>query len=172
MGEAAGVIWALLYLLFALVFSVGPILLFFVIGKLVERSHYRSLVRREAALKHIVVTNLKQVPSGVTATSSFLVTGDVVVAPDYFKTWWAGIKTLIGGRLGSLVTLMERARRESLLRMKEQAEAQGARFIINVRFETANLRRVSGQGNQQQGAAMVEMLCYGTAIKGSAGSEP
>jgi uncharacterized protein YbjQ (UPF0145 family) len=171
MGEAAGVIGALVYLVFALVFSVGPILLFFVIGKLVERSHYRSLVRREAALKHVVVTNLKQVPEGVTATSSFLVEGDVVVAPDYFKTWWAGIKTLIGGRLGTLVTLMERARRESLLRMKEKAAAQGAHFIINVRFETANLRRVSNQGNQQQGAAMVEMLCYGTAIKASAGVE-
>jgi len=153
------------------VFSVGPILLFFVIGKLVERSHYRSLVRREAALKHIVVTNLKQVPEGVVATSGFLVEGDVVVAPDYFKTWWAGIKTLIGGRLGTLVTLMERARRESLLRMKEKAAAQGARFIINVRFETANLRRVSNQGNQQQGAAMVEMLCYGTALKGSTDAE-
>ena len=138
----------------------------------IRRVTYRSLIRREAALKHIVVTNLRQVPSGVTATSSFLVKGDVVVAPDYFKTWWAGIKTLIGGRLGSLVTLMERSRRESLIRMKEEAEAQGARFIINVRFETANLRRVSGQGNQQQGAAMVEMLCYGTAIKGSAGAKP
>ena len=172
MGEAAGVLGALLYLLFAVVFSAGPILLFFVIGKLVERSHYRSLVRREAALKHIVVTNLREVPEGVTAGGSFLVEGDVVVAPDYFKTWWAGIKTLIGGRLGTLVTLMERARRESLVRMKERAAAGGARFIIGVRFETASLRRVSGQGDQQQGAAMVEMLCYGTAIKETAGPAP
>jgi uncharacterized protein YbjQ (UPF0145 family) len=171
MGEAAGVIGALVYLVLALVFSVGPILLFLVVGKLVERSHYRSLIRREAALKHVVVTNLRQVPEGVTATSSFLVEGDVVVAPDYFKTWWAGIKTLIGGRLGTLVTLMERARRESLLRMKERAAAQGAQLVINVRFETANLRRVSNQGNQQQGAAMVEMLCYGTAIRSSDGAD-
>ena len=47
MGKAAGVIGALVYLLFFLIFSVGPILLFFVIGKLVERSHYRSLVRHD-----------------------------------------------------------------------------------------------------------------------------
>lgn len=164
MGEIIG---GLVSLLLVVLFSAGPIVLFFVIGKLVERSHFKSIIEREAALKHVVVTNLKTVPPGLDPESSFLVQGDVVVAPDYFKTWWAGIKTLIGGRLGTLVTLMERARRESLLRMKQQAAAQGASFVINVRFETANLRRVSNQGGQQQGAAMVEMLCYGTAIKGT-----
>jgi uncharacterized protein YbjQ (UPF0145 family) len=168
MGALEVLVILVLYIGLPVLFSVGPILLFYVIGKILERSHYKSLVGREAALKHVVVTNLKQVPPGLQAESSFLVKGDVVIAPDYFKTWWAGIKTLIGGRLETLITLMERARRESLLRMKEEAAAQGAQFIINVRFETANLRRVSNQGGQQQGAAMVEMLCYGTAIKGQA----
>jgi uncharacterized protein YbjQ (UPF0145 family) len=160
MGEAVA---TLVTLVLVVAFSVGPILFFFVIGKLIERSHYRSLTRREAELRHIVVTNLKTLPPGVAASSGFLVKGDVVIAPDYFKTWWSSIKTLVGGELGTLTTLLERARRESLLRMKQEAATQGAGFVINVRFQTANLR--VHQPNQNQGAPIVEMLCYGTAVK-------
>lgn len=165
MQEAAGALVTLLAIALSLLASFGPLLLFFVVGRVIERRHLRSIEEREHRLRHIVVTNLRTVPGGVAATEGFLVLGDVVIAPDHFKTWAAGLKTLVGGRLNTLVSLMDRARREALLRMKEDADRQGARFVINVRFETANLRRVSSDGGQQQGAAMVEMLCYGTALR-------
>ena len=165
MEGAAGGLAVLLTVALGAAFSFGPLLAFYVIGTIMERRHVRSLARREAGLAHLVVTNLKTLPEGVCASDAFLVQGDVVIAPDHFKTWAAGLKTLVGGRLNTLMSLMERARREALVRMKEDAHQQGARFVINVRFETANLRRVSSDGGQQQGAAMVEMLCYGTAVR-------
>lgn len=164
MEGVAGALAGLLTLVLSLLFTFGPLLLFFVVGRVIEKRHERSLREREARLAHVVVTNLKELPAGVVAHESRLVLGDVVIAPDHFKTWAAGLKTLVGGRLETLVTLMERARRESLLRMKQEADRMGASFVINVRFETANLRRVSNNGGQQQGAAIVEMLCYATAV--------
>ena len=54
---------------------------------------------------------------------------------------------------------MERARREAIVRMKEQAAALNGRYIFNVKFSTANLR---GQQNNQSGC--VEVIAYGTAL--------
>jgi uncharacterized protein YbjQ (UPF0145 family) len=47
------------------------------------------------------------------------VSGSVVVSVDYFKRFLAGLRTLVGGRVTSYETLLDRARREAILRCKE-----------------------------------------------------
>lgn len=131
-----------------------------VFGRINEANHYSRLAKEEAELAHILTVNLKSLPDDETALepNGVLVTGNVVVAVDYFKVIVAGLKMLIGGRLRAYESLIERARRESIVRMKKQAEALGATAVYNVRIEYSNI------GNQPKGGG-VELLAYGTAVK-------
>ena len=89
-----------------------------------------------------------------------LVSGSVVVSADYFKRFVAGLRMLIGGRLNTYESLLDRARREAILRMREQAKALGATQIFNVKLETMTI----GGRNPKGGVACLEVLAYGTAI--------
>ncbi len=132
----------------------------FTIGGFVERAHFKRLDAREAAMRDMLVTDLKGLPKGLSARSCGLVTGEAVIGSDYFKTVAAKLKSLFGGELRTFQTLMTRARREALLRMMERAKQMGANGVINVRFETSNIGAMRGK----KASAMVEMYAYGTAI--------
>ena len=139
-----------------------PVLLVLIglgVGTAVERSHLRDLARREAALRGIGATNLRTVPAGMRVVSSQLVSGSVVIGSDYFKTLAAGLRKIIGGELRSFERMMERARREALCRMLEDAQRLGATAVINVRYETAN---IGGMGPNSM--PMAEVVAYGTAV--------
>jgi uncharacterized protein YbjQ (UPF0145 family) len=141
----------------------GPLLLIgvgFFAGRINEARHRASLRRREA-MPGPVLTNLERLPGGMTAVQSSFCIGNVVIASDYFKFFGAQLKTLVGGRLRTLETLIDRGRREALLRVREQAAAVGADVVLNVRLETAVVMR--GRRNRPYPAA--EVLAYGTAVK-------
>jgi len=131
-----------------------------IIGKAIELHHFRRLEEREKMFSHIVVTNLKTVPPQYEHAEPILVMGSAVIATDYFKVFAAGLRTLFGGEMKSYVTLMERARREAMLRMLEQAAQQGATAVWNIRYETST---TGGQQRKKPGG--VEILAYGTALK-------
>jgi uncharacterized protein YbjQ (UPF0145 family) len=82
-----------------------------------------------------------------------------VISVDYFKRFLAALRNLFGGRVTSYESLLDRARRESLLRMKEQAAALGAAMVFNVKYETASISK--GRGNS---IGSIEVLAYGTAL--------
>ncbi len=132
------------------------------IGKWIETRHFRSIVEREAANEGIVITNLKRLPEGIAAKDAFLCEGCMVVATDYFKMFMARLKNLIGGRLFTFESLLERGRREAVLRMIDDAKRRGATLVLNVRYETASITRIS-RGNRQKTGG-VEVLVYGTAV--------
>lgn len=136
------------------------LILGFSVGTLVEQAHLRRLAAREAALSHMLVTDLRTLPPGCAAMPSGLVTGEVVIASDYFKTFAASLRKLIGGELRTFESLMTRARREALVRMLESAQRMGANRVVNVRFATTNI----GSMRRRRAAAMVEMYAYGTAV--------
>ena len=136
------------------------IVLGYTVGHIQERRHFRSLVERESA-PGPTLSNLKTVPEGMKAVSGVLCTGNVVIASDYFKSFGAGLKTLVGGRLRTLETLLERGRREALQRMRTHAARMGADLVLNVRLETSVILR--GKGNKASSAA--EVYAYGTTVK-------
>ena len=110
-------------------------------GSLAEKRHYRSIIKREKELlKMAVVTAEGSFPPGKVKESA-LVTGSVVVSIDYFKRLLAILRNIFGGRVKSYESLVDRARREAILRMKESAKKQGANMIINMRLETATIGR-------------------------------
>ena len=53
---------------------------------------------------------------------------------------------LVGGRLRSYEPLLDRARREALLRLKEEAALRGYHAVCGVRLETSRLANANGNG--------------------------
>ena len=145
-------------------FNLGLFLFLLVLGYFagtyLERQHYISIRRREQDLLNVPAVNFRSMPLSWQVESSGLAAGSVVVSVDYFKRFLAGLRILIGGRVKTYETLLDRGRREAILRMKEQAIADGYDAIINVRLETSRLANANGQGT-----AGVEILAYGTAVK-------
>ena len=141
-----------------LLFTLFFILLGFFIGRMKERAHFARLQKEEAELEHIIALNIKSLPNGISPGGT-LVTGNVVIALDYFKKIIANLKMIIGGKLGMYDSLLERARREAIVRMKKEANELGANAIYNVRIE------FSAIGMQPNAIGGTELLAYGTAVK-------
>ena len=108
---------------------VVPFLLLLVVGlaagSVAERRHFASIRQREERLRSVPAITFKEPPAGWTADRAGLVTGSVVVSLDYFKRFAASFRILFGGRVKSFEPLLDRGRREALLRMKEDAVAAG-----------------------------------------------
>ena len=147
--------------LFGIVVWLTALLGFYVIGSTIERRHFRDLERREELLRNVVVTTF-ETPEDWGIDGAELVFGNVVVSLDYFKRFLASIRSLFGGRMRAYEPLMDRGRREALLRMTEAAREGGYGHIVNVRLETSRLASARGNG---KGTAGIEVLAYGTALR-------
>jgi uncharacterized protein YbjQ (UPF0145 family) len=147
-----------------MLYQIGFFLLLLVggylFGRLAERRHYRSIIQREATFRRIPVFATRYLPEDTpTDTRTALVTGSVVISVDYFKRFLAGLRMLVGGRLKSYESLIDRARREAVLRMQDQARIKGAKSVFNVKFETMSISK-----GAQKTVGSVEVLAYGTAV--------
>lgn len=142
---------------------LGLLALGYFAGSAAERKHFASLQEREAAYKELETTSLKRLPvNTLEVEEARLVTGNAVIAVDYFKVFAAGIRNLFGGRVSAYESLLDRARREATLRLKEEALGHGADAVINLRLETSSL---GGQRQGKQNINSIEALAYGTAIR-------
>lgn len=137
--------------------ELGIMALLLVVGYLVggarEKSHFEELIRRERLLIDKVMVRSDRGPK-ITAGETFMVAASVVIASDYFKNFVGTLKNFFGGRLTSHESLLDRARREALCRIREKAHHRGASEIVNVRYETSFLDQLG-----------VEVSAYGTAVK-------
>lgn len=127
-------------------------------GRHAEKAHYKSIIAREKHYNTIPAVVTRIAPYGET-TNAQLVMGSVVISVDYFKRFIAGLRNLVGGRVTSYESLLDRARREAVLRMKAEAASLGAKYVFNVKFETASISQ-----NARGGIGSVEVLAYGTAL--------
>lgn len=130
----------------------------YVVGTALEKRHFASIRQREHTLRMLPTIMLKRPLEPEKVRSVKLVTGSVVISVDYFKRVIATLANLFGGRISAYETLVDRARREAILRMKE--EARGAHEIINVRIETSSISKNDAKGS----VGSVEVLAYGTAV--------
>jgi len=128
-------------------------------GQYAEKTHYRSIIKRENLLRNIPVIASKFPPMYRNPPETILVTGGIVISVDYFKRFVASLRNIIGGRLTSYESLLDRARREAILRMKEQTKNLGGSMIFNVKIETASISK--GRKNT---IGSVEVFAYGTAL--------
>ncbi|KJU86273.1 protein belonging to Uncharacterized protein family UPF0145, partial [Candidatus Magnetobacterium bavaricum] len=138
---------------FVVLLTVG-----YFVGRTIEIRHYRSILAREARLMAIPVVSLRTfVDDGREVDSVMLVTGHAVISTDYFKTFLYMFRKIFGGRVASFESLLDRARREAVLRMKEAS--LDADIILNMRIETSTINKKTAVT-----PVSVEALAYGTAI--------
>lgn len=128
-------------------------------GRFYEKRHYKSIIQREADYRHIVAIASRIPPVSQTPVATTLVTGSVVISVDFFKRFLAALRSLIGGKVVSYESLLDRARREAILRMKQRADDSGADKIFNIKLETASISK-NARGN----IGSIEVLAYGTAF--------
>lgn len=131
-----------------------------IFGQMNERSHYRDIKRREALLRRIMILPERRVPAALQADDTRLVCGSVVISSDYFKQFYGGLKSLVGGRMGMYESLVDRARREAILRMKREALNFGAHAVCNLKIQTSSISR-----GARDRIGSVEVLAYGTAVR-------
>ncbi|MBE7463654.1 MAG: heavy metal-binding domain-containing protein [Planctomycetes bacterium] len=153
----------LVILLISLGISFVLLVLGWIVGRAREQAHMRDLDAREAAAREVLLTGLRSFPLGADPRhGAVLVSGECVIATDYFKTFAASLKKIFGGELTSFETLMDRARREATMRMVEQARQMGYDAVCNVRLEGVD---ISGTGTNPQAQAMAAATVFGTAYK-------
>jgi len=131
----------------------------YLFGRHAEKKHFKHLIEREEVMNTLPAM-ASRIPPRDGDYEQMLVSGSVVIANDYFKSFVAGLRNLFGGKISTYETLLDRARREAVLRMKDQAKAVGAEAVFNVKYETSN---ISGQYNKK--LPIIEVHAYGTALK-------
>lgn len=136
----------------------------FICGTIAEKKHYASIKRRELKFQALPAVPLRlhhflSAEQQAQVVETRLVTGCVVVSQDYFKMILANLKNFVGGSVSSYESLMDRARREAILRMKEEAPMADA--IVNVRLESVTMGKEEGDKNP---ICSIQVLAYGTAV--------
>ena len=139
------------YAPFILLFAAG-----WFFGSRHERQHLAQLSVAEQSLSHIMVSSERfYVPKLAANTEGELVLGSVVIAQDYFKMIIARVLSIFGKNLTTYETLLDRARREAIVRMRTEAQAKGYNYIYGLRLEVSNINQLG---------SMVEAIAYGTAV--------
>ena len=141
-------------------FPICLLIFTFFIGRYLERAHFKSIREREALTNHLPAVPSVSVDPDVTVVESKLVTASVVVSLDYFKKFLASFRNIFGGNVQSYQSLLDRAKREAILRLKEQVP--DCDIIINLRIITSNISSVQ---TRKKGIGGVEVLAFGTAVR-------
>ena len=128
------------------------------IGSRREKEHFISLQKRELEMQDLPLFSSKKLSRPYSETKLF--TGSIVIGQDYFKAVIALIINIFGGRIHAYEVLLDRARREAILRMKESASQWGAEEIANLKIETSSI-----QSGKRQNSGCCEIFVYATAGK-------
>ena len=147
---------------FVLNFGIPAVLIVvaYFTGSLIERRHFRRIIKKENELRDILAFAIRRVPKDLALSEPKLVCGSAVISVDYFKKFAADLRGIIGGRIGAYESLFERARREAIVRMKAEARRLGGNIVLNVKLETARIYAGGGRFT-----VSVEAVAYGTAYR-------
>jgi len=102
--------------------------------------------------------------AAVTTTFSFeghritkymgVVRGVTVRAPTIMQGIAGGLKSIVGGRIGSYTQMCEQARQQAYDAMLEHASRLGANAVVGMRYDASDVGAATG----------TEVICYGTAV--------
>ncbi|NCO02937.1 MAG: YbjQ family protein [Alphaproteobacteria bacterium] len=135
-----------------LIIIFGFLFIAYITGSIAEKNHFKRIRAREAALinQPYVVDQFKTMDLSKAQRTEF-VHGSCVIAADRFKMFLGGVLSIFGGRISAFESLTDRARREAIIRMREQAI--GADMVVCTRIQFSKI-----------GKTQVESIAYGTAI--------
>jgi uncharacterized protein YbjQ (UPF0145 family) len=136
---------------------LGLLVVSYFTGSWVERRHILSLKKRESGASKIPILSANIKDLGSEVKSVRLVSGCAVVGADFFKSKLAALISIFGGNIAALESVLDRARREALLRLREQAA--DADYICGVQYETCFLNE-----SDSRSLPIVEILVFGSAV--------
>ncbi len=139
----------------SLSWSIGITLIGIIIGYWREKQFIKQLEAREAVLEDITITNHQMKNQEIDADTQGLIDCSIVLSRDLFRTFFIFLRRLFGGNVAGYEQLVDLARREAIVRMKEEAVLRGANWVINLKLTTHSLNDKSPR---------VEVLAYGTAL--------
>ena len=84
-----------------------------------------------------------------------VVRGIIVRSPTISQGILGGLKSFVGGHIGSYTEMCEQARQQAYDQMIAHARELGANAIVGVKYDASE---VGGQ------TSATEVLCYGTAV--------
>lgn len=129
--------------------------------KINEKKHYTSIVKREETFKKINVISDKDLQNlSLEQTDQEFFSAGTVIAIDYFKKLMAWFVNFFWGRMKSYESLVDRARREAVLRLKEKASKKWYNTLINLRIETSSISKW-----KKWNIWSVEALAYASWVK-------
>ena len=155
-------------IIIAILFFVVPLVVCgLVIGRTVEKRHFKNLEERENATRDILVTQIKSFPyASNSGPPPNMVLAEVAIGSDYLKSFFANWRNFFGGEIRSFQTLQERGKREVILRLVEKAREQGFNAVCNVRVSPADVGGNTTAKKKQMPMAVV--IASGTAYVANA----
>lgn len=141
---------------------IGCLLLVcYVIGSTIENAHYKKIKERELKLyRSPWLSFAKNVNKDLKVRKAELVSASVVLGCDYFKMFVAKFKNMFGGNISVFESVLDRGRREALLRVREQALKNRANVVVNIKIDTIMLTTPGSYAYPK-----VCVVAYGTAVE-------
>lgn len=85
-----------------------------------------------------------------------IVAGEAIAGANLFRDFFAGIRDIVGGRSKSYEAVLQRARKEALNEMTQQAKELGANAVVGVDIDYEVLGKAGG---------MLMVTASGTAVR-------
>ncbi len=101
----------------------------------------------------MIITTAEKIEGKNITRTIGLVKGSTIRARHVGRDIMAGLRSLVGGEIIDYTKMMAEAREQSLQRLTEDAEAQGANAIVGLRFTTSMVMSNAS-----------EILAYGTGV--------
>ena len=141
-----------------LLIAIALLVICYFTGRTREKRHYKSIREREVKLykqPHINFSKIVNISQPV--KNAQLVSASVVIGCDYFKVFLASLRNIFGGNVSAYESVLDRGRREAILRIRESAYRMRADLVMNIKIETVML--------SEQTMSQVCITAYGTAVE-------
>ena len=133
-----------------LLIAIALLIICYFTGRSREKKHYKSIREREEKFS-------KNVNVSKPVKNAKLVSASVVIGCDYFKVFLASLRNIFGGNVSAYESVLDRGRREAILRIRESAYRMNADLVMNIKIETVML--------SEQTMSQVCITAYGTAVE-------
>lgn len=141
-----------------LLIAIALLIICYFTGRSREKKHYKSIREREVKLyKQPHINFSKNVNVSKPVKNAKLVSASVVIGCDYFKVFLASLRNIFGGNVSAYESVLDRGRREAILRIRESAYRMNADLVMNIKIETVML--------SEQTMSQVCITAYGTAVE-------
>jgi len=141
-----------------LLIAIALLIICYFTGRSREKKHYKSIREREVKLyKQHHINFSKNVNISQPVKNAQLVSASVVIGCDYFKVFLASLRNIFGGNVSAYESVLDRGRREAILRIRESAYRMRADLVMNIKIETVML--------SEQTMSQVCITAYGTAVE-------